>query len=293
MERLARNKPMFIGLSGLSLACLIGSFAYPLQKMEVWRQSEIGAFQLEYKRHIILTENDQDYPYGFNPEDSLKVKQIYRDYKVEKFGLLILAVFGASTALSIGHETCIGDEIDTEVEHIKAEGRKQLILEGIKHRLAMASKSQRLLFMDEMKALIEEFGSAEGEILEGDEVNATDKFTNAGYLLSEGHPVDDVVAQTWGCAVGTSEHAEMKQRFLAWESDTDDPSEEVNQSERTDFRKIFPESMDKQAWKTVCKALGDGCNRSDVVKDVLGCSESQTDLGMAYLTHLKTKFLEG
>ena len=249
MERLAKNKPMFIGLSGLSLACLIGSFAYPLQKMEIWKQTEIGAFNLEYERHIILTENDQDYPYGFSPENSVKVKQIYQDYKIEKFGLLILSIFGASTALSIGHETCVGDEIDTEVEQIKVEGKKQLIIEGLKHRLAMASKSQRLLFMDEMKALVEEFGSVEGEILEGDELNALDE-------------------------------SEMTQ-------------DEVKQTEESiDFRAVFPETMDGMTWKAICKGLGDGLNRSDIVKDVLDCGQSQRELGEAYFDHLSRRFLE-
>ena len=180
MEKLARNKPLFISLSSLSVACLIGSFANPLQKVEVWKQKEVGAFGLEYQRHFILTENDTKHPYGFNPNVATKIIQIYNDYKVEKIGLLIAGFAGALTALNLGNETCIGDEIDLEVEHIKAEGKKQLILEAIKHRLAMASKSQRLLFMEEMKALITEFGSIEGEILESDEVNATDKFTNAG-----------------------------------------------------------------------------------------------------------------
>ncbi len=300
MEKLARNKVKFIGMSCLSLACLIGSFAHPLQKLEVWKQVETGAFNLNYERYFILTENDRNHPYGFNKYKSTKVSQIYQDYKVEKIGLLVLAIATASTALSLGRETCIGDEIDTEVEYIKAEGKKQLILEGIKHRLAMASKSQRLLFMDEMKALIEEFGSPEGEILEGDEVNATDKFTNAGYLLSEGHPIDVVVTQTWGYKPGTSEHTEMKQKFEDWQASDDEPTGLVATSrpERAEvdvsaFRQVFPESLDSTTWKAICKALGEGVSRADIVKDVLGCSSGQTGLGDAYFDFLKSRFLDG
>jgi hypothetical protein len=262
--------------------------------MEIWQQKEIGAFNLEYDRHFILTENDQDFPYGFDENRAVKIDQIYQDYKVEKIGLLILAIATAATAMDLGHETCIGDEIDSEVEQIKTEGRKQLIIEGIKHRLAMASKSQRLLFMDEMKALIEEFGSLEGEILEGDEVNATDKFTNAGYLLSEGHPIDVVVSQTWGYKPGTSEHAEMKRKFQEWQSE--DEGETVISTAVCDesvFRGYFPESMDGTTWKAICKGLGEGLSRDEIVKDVLGCGSGQTELGNAYLDYLKSKYLEG
>jgi hypothetical protein len=69
--------------------------------------------------------------------------------------------------------------------------------------LALASKSQGLLFLDEMPDLIDEFGSAEAEILEADEINATDKFTNTGYLISEGIPIDAAITQTWGFREGT------------------------------------------------------------------------------------------
>ena len=298
MEKLARNKSLFIGLSSLSLACLISSFANPLQKMEVWRQIDVGAFNLKYVTHFILTENDSDYPYGFNKKKAVKIDQIYQDYKIEKIGFLILAIACASMAKRLGRETCIGDEIDTEVEQIKAEGRKELILESIKHRLAMASKSQRLLFMDEMKALIEEFGSIEGEILESDEVNATDKFTNAGYLLSEGHSIDVVVSQTWGYKPGTTEHDEMKRKFQEWQKDDSsvENSDEVTVVTATDedaFRSVFPESMDASTWKAICKALGQGLNRSDIIRDVLGCSSGQTDIGSAYVDYLKSKFWEG
>ena len=103
----------------------------------------------------------------------------------------------------------------------------------------MASKSQGLLFLDEMRSLIAEFGSAEGEILEVDEINATDKFTNAGYLLSEGIPLDAAITQTWGCRVRTPEHRTMKQKFLAWQGD-----EEVEEEVIPDFRTQFPETMD-------------------------------------------------
>jgi len=295
MERLAKGKGLFVTLSCLSIGCLVGAFGYPLQKLEVWRQTELGQFGLPYERTFVITESDRNNPYGFSKESAQLIAQIYEDYKLQKIFLLVIAGMTASCALNLGTETVNNAEIDHEAESIKAQGRKELIIEGIKHRLAMASKSQRLLFMDEMRSLIEEFGSPEGEILEADEVNSTDKFVNASYLLGEGHSVDVVVAQTWGYKSGTSQHTEMKQKFLAWQSDDSDQLTEAScQTAVSDesFRAVFPESMDRTSWKAVCKALGEGLTRSDIIRDVLGCSESQTDVGNAYFDFLKSRFLD-
>ena len=298
MERLAKDKGLFVALSCLSVGCLIGSFGYPLQKLEVWRQTEVGQFGLPYEQTFVITENDLNTPYGFNKNSAQLIAQIYEDYKLQKILLLLLAGILASSALSLGTDTVTNAEIDDEAATIKAQGRKELILEGIKHRLAMASKSQRLLFMDEMKALIAEFGTPEGEILEADEVNATDKFINASYLLGEGHSVDVSVSQTWGYKSGTPEHAEMKQKFLNWQSDDSENSEGVVRevspvAVTVDFRASFPESHDKTYWKAICKALGDGLGSVDIVRDVLGCGDGQTDVGNAYLSFLKSRYLDG
>lgn len=287
----AKNKPKFILLSSLSIACLVSAFANPLQKMQVWRQQQVGVFNLGYSQHFIITEGDKYYPFGMDIEKAVKVEEIYQDYKIEKGAALVLAIALALSALKLGHDTCISAEINSEVTEIESEGKKQLILEAIKHRLALASKSQRLLFMDEMKSLIEEFGSIEGEILESDEVNATDKFTNAGYLLAEGHNIDMAVAQTWGVKAGTPEHLEFKRKFLAWQSDDEDNPVSQIETEQTDFRHLFPEPMDSSTWKAVCKSLAEGMSRSEIVRDVLGCSGTQAEIGEAYFEHLKRKFL--
>lgn len=296
MERLAKGKGLFIGLSCLSIGCLVGSFGYPLQKLEVYSQVESGQFNIPYERTFVLTESDRNYPYGYRKETARLIAQIYEDYKVQKIFLLVMAGLCATYALNMGDDTVTNAEIDSEVDSIKAQGKKELILEKVKHRLAMASKSQRLLFIDEMKALMNEFGTIEGEVLEADELNATDKFVNASYLLGEGHSVDTVVTQTWGYQPGTSEHSDLKRKFLHWQSED---SEEVTEGsvktvvDEEVFRAVFPESMDNSSWKAVCKALGDGLNRADIVRDVLGCSDSQSELGSAYFDHLKARFLDG
>lgn len=288
----AKNKPKFIMLSSLSIACLVSAFANPLQKMQVWKQQQIGVFNVGYNQHFIITEGDKYYPFGMDIQKAVKIEEIYQDYKIEKVAALILAITLALSALKLGHDTCISAEINSEVTEIESEGKKQLILEAIKHRLALASKSQRLLFMDEMKSLIEEFGSIEGEILQSDEVNATDKFTNAGYLLAEGHSLDVAVAQTWGVKNGSPEHLEFKRKFLAWQSDDDgELSSSQIDIEPTDFRGMFPEAMDVPTWKLICKSLAEGSNRAEIIRDVLGCFGSQAPVGEAYFDYLKSKFL--
>lgn len=289
MKKLAKNKSLFISLSCLSITCLIGSFAHPLQKLEIWQQIEVGSFNIEYERNFILTENDLNYPYGFDKQRAVKIGNIYRDYKLEKILLVGMAIITAMYANNLGQEICINDEIDNEVADIQAKGKKQLLLERIKHKLAMASKSQRMLFLDEMKALVEEFGTPEGEIQEADELNATDKFTNASYLLLEGHPIDVVVNQTWGYQIGTAEHLEMKQKFVEWQSEDGEIQIVSTNSQISEslFRTQFPESIDSTTWKVIQKALDKNATKEEIIKDVLQCNNS---IGEAYYEFLKGKF---
>ena len=284
MEKLAKNKRLFVALSCASIASLIGSFAYPLQKLEVYRQAEKNALGQGYARNFIITESDVSLPYGFDSRRAKLVAKIYQDAKQQKLLLLLAAAVLAIGALTIGDETVLADEIDLEVSAIKAVGRKQLLLEGVRHRLAMASKSQRLIFLDEMKALMEEFNTPEAEILEADELNATDKFTNAGYLLAEGIPLDAAVAQIWGCPAGTEEHRAVKRKFLAWQGE-----EEVKDA-GPDFRNQFPETMDISSWKAISKALAEGMTKAEIVTDVLGCKGVQAEVGEAYFDHLHNNY---
>ncbi|MFB2982869.1 hypothetical protein [Microseira sp. BLCC-F43] len=285
MEKLAKNKRLFIALSCASITCLTGSFAYPLQKLQVYRQVEKNALGQSYTRNFILTESDVTLPWGFDFKKSKLIAKIYQDNKHQKLFLLLAAGLCALGALSLGSETVLADEIDSEVAAIKAIGKKQLLLEGVKHRLAMASKSQRLLFLDEMKALMDEFGTPEGEILQADEINITDKFTNAGYLLAEGLPIDSVISQTWGCPEGSPEHRAMKQKFVSWQGD-----EELEEEITPDFRSQFPKTMDAASWKAINKALNEGASKEDIIADVLGCKGAQFEIGEAYLNHLEKWF---
>lgn len=172
MERLAKNKGLFIGLSCLSVGCLVSAFGYPLQRLEVYSQTEQGRFGYSYDRRFIITENDLNYPYGFNQQKAQKIAQTYESATAQKFFLLILSGLCASYALLLGSEVVTNAEIDFEVESIRTTGKKQLLLERVKHQLSLASRAQRISFMDEMKALMEEFGTPEQELIEADEINA-------------------------------------------------------------------------------------------------------------------------
>jgi hypothetical protein len=240
MENLTKNKSLFIGLSCLSIGCLFASFGYPLQKYEVWQQPGLDAFGNPTERVFVITETDRLKPYGFNKDTAISLAQVYEDYKFQKLFTLVLAALGSVYSLRIGQETCTNAELDSEIEEIKAKGRRELIVERIKHKLAMASKSQRLLFIEEMKVLMEEFGSPENEILEADEINAI------------------------------------------YESNDQDSEK----SEDLIFRESFPESMDTASQKAITKALQAGCNQEEVLRDVLGCSESTLEHGRAYFEYL-------
>lgn len=253
-EKLAKNKPLFIFLSCSSVACLIGSFGYPLQQVEIYKQLESGSFGNQYIRTFIISESDQDYPYGFDSHKAKKYAQIYQDAKWQKIILLLLAGSSAIAAMGMGSDICLHSEIDDEVLAVKSQGKKELILESVKHRLAMASKSQRLLFLDEMKELMAEFGSAEGEIQEADEINAL--YEAPG----------EAIADEGGIAP--------------------DPTPEAP---TIDFRGHFPEHMDTSVWGLIQPLLLQGMADEDVAKGSLTCP---VDVGIAYIAHLRQKYQE-
>ena len=249
MDKLAKNKPLFIGLSCTAVACLIGSFGYPLQQVEVYKQIEVGNFNNQYIRTFIVSESDQDYPYGFNSHKAKKYAQIYQDAKWQKIILLLLAGSSAIAAIGMGNDICLNSEIDDEVLAVKSQGKKELILESVKHRLAMASKSQRLLFLDEMKELMAEFGSAEEEIQEVDEIAALYEEPSAS-MAEESAP----------------------------EISTEAPT--------VDFRAHFPEHLDSSVWQLIQPLLAQGVADEDIAKGSLSCP---LDVGIAYIAHLRQK----
>jgi hypothetical protein len=53
---------------------------------------------------------------------------------------------------------------------------------------------------------------------------------------------------------------------------------------------VFPESMDATSWKAICKALGNGSTKEECVRDVLGCSATNVEIGRGYYELLKARF---
>ncbi len=71
------------------------------------------------------------------------------------------------------------------------------------------------------------------------------------------------------------------------EDDPDGDDTELPLTE-SEIRKTFPEHSDATNWKAILKALGEGANRPEIIRDVLGV---KVDVGGAYLDLLKRKYL--
>lgn len=200
-------------MGSVSIGCLVGAFAYPLQKFEVWRQPEINTFSQKYTKTFILTDTDAQQPYGLDLTKAEKVASIYSDARLQKLLLLAISMTAGGLALMISDDIIPELEVKRQVSEIDAQAKKQYLIEQIQHRWAMASQSQKLIFRQELKELAALFGD---ESLEATEINATDKFINASYLLSEGHSIDYVVAQIWQVQPNSEEFASVKAQFQQW-----------------------------------------------------------------------------
>lgn len=47
------------------------------------------------------------------------------------------------------------------------------------------------------------------------------------------------------------------------------------------LRELFPESGDTTSWKAICKALGSGFSKDEILAQVLGCNSSNMEIGKA------------
>ncbi|MEG3881604.1 hypothetical protein QT972_30005 [Microcoleus sp. herbarium7] len=81
--------------------------------------------------------------------------------------------------------------------------------------------------------------------------------------------------------------AAIDDAFVATEIKSD---QNLNIAEE-DIRKHFTEEMDMTSWKAILKAVQNGLAKTDIVKDVLGCNESNKLIGIAYFEYLKKKFM--
>lgn len=67
--------------------------------------------------------------------------------------------------------------------------------------------------------------------------------------------------------------------------------EQPSQTSDEEIRKHFPEEMDGTSWKAILKALQAGATKTEIIKDVLGCSQATEQIGKAYFELLKERHL--
>ena len=204
---------IFILLSTASVGSLFLSFAgYPMA-YEVYKQSEKNQFNIKYDNVFIISEKQLQLPYGYDSGKAAKISAIYNHQLWQKIILLSTAIISSCCAIAL--EDAADDiEVNQEVGKIKTASKKQLAIEKIKHQYAMMSLAQRELFKEEIKALLELTGG--DETLEASELNQTDKFINASYMLSDGHSLDFVITQVWGISQDSPEFENIKNEFLQW-----------------------------------------------------------------------------
>lgn len=138
----------------------------------------------------------------------------YQPQILQKLLLLGVAIVSSGTALLIASIDFEQLEIDHEVGKIESVAKKQLATESIKNKYALMSLGQREQFRLEIESLLELTGG--DTTLQATEINATDRFINCSYMLSEGHDLDKAVAATWGLQPGTDEHSAKKLEFEQW-----------------------------------------------------------------------------
>ncbi|MFM6003839.1 MAG: hypothetical protein ACKPA7_10090 [Sphaerospermopsis kisseleviana] len=208
-----KNKEVvFICLSCISIGSLFGSFAGSLQQFEVWEQGEINNFRQEYKQIFIVSENEL--PYGLDKGKAVKVASNYQSDILQKCLLLGVAGVSSIVALLLANINFEELELNWEVAQIETSAKKQLMVEKIKNKYALMSVAQREQFRLEIAGLLELTGG--DETLQASETNATDKFINCSYLMSEGHDINMAVSQTWNVSPGTKEHTLKKLGFEDW-----------------------------------------------------------------------------
>jgi len=209
-----KNKEVvFICLSCISIGSLFGSFAGNLQKFEVWEQSEVNNFNQSYNHVFIVNENDI-LPYGLNKGKAAQIARNYQSDILQKCLLLAIAGISATVALLLANINFEELELNWEVRKIENTAKKQLKIENIKNKYALMSAAQREQFRLEIASLLELTGG--DETLEASEINATDKFINCSYLVSEGHSLDVAIAQTWNVQPRTQDHTLKKLAYEDW-----------------------------------------------------------------------------
>ncbi|MFM6138891.1 MAG: hypothetical protein ACKPCP_32945, partial [Sphaerospermopsis kisseleviana] len=158
--------------------------------------------------------SENELPYGLDKGKAVKVASNYQSDIIQKCLLLGVAGVSSIVALLLANINFEELELNWEVAQIETSAKKQLMVEKIKNKYALMSVAQREQFRLEIAGLLELTGG--DETLQASEINATDKFINCSYLMSEGHSIDTAVGQTWQVTAGTKEHTLKKLAFEDW-----------------------------------------------------------------------------
>jgi hypothetical protein len=194
-KKITKNRHRLYLLSFLTVGCLIGSFAYPLQKFQIRQQREIGAFKSSYNKVYIFTENDREYPYGYQENRSEVIAKIQNDYKVTKIVLLAASIMSGAIVMLIGDEIVDNLEIDKKVEEIDKNARIQLLADRVKNKYALADKAEQLLFRETLRELVNLSGVDSTQ--EATELNES-KLAEIFYMQQEGHSLEFAIKQKFG-----------------------------------------------------------------------------------------------
>ena len=189
----------------MAAGSLFGSFAGNLQGFEVFQQE---------KNQVFIVNENEKIPYGLNLKKAKLIAYSYQPQILQKLLLLGVTILSSGSALVIANIDFEQLEIDYEVRKIESVAKKQLATESIKNKYALMSLSQREQFRLEIESLLELTGG--DTTLQATEINATDRFINCSYMLSEGHDLDKAVAATWGLQPGSDDHIAKKQEFEQW-----------------------------------------------------------------------------
>jgi hypothetical protein len=200
----------FVALSCISIASLFGSFAGNLEGYEVYQQPVKGAFGKTSSQNFVITEKSKP-EYGFDKDKAQLIASNYQPDVFQKHILLFSAAASSIMALVLASIDFDELELQFAVKKIDIEAKKQNNIEQVKHKWALMSLAQREQFKLELESLLELTGGDQAMI--ADEVNATDKFTNAMYLVQDGHSIDFAVQQTWGIKSDNPEFDQVKGKF--------------------------------------------------------------------------------
>lgn len=215
-DELKLNQRLFTTTSLISVACLIGCFGNPLEKLTVYRQDEQGLMGEIRQDTYIITESSRDFPYGFNQEIAYPVAQVREDYKFQKLLLLACSLVSATYALAIADEVIKDSDIIEQVKELEQTAQKELLIKKVKLNAAALAKEQLLNFSNQLQGLYGSYGqdAPEYQYQEADELAATDKSFQVMEMVNSGHSIEYAVSKIYDLPEDSEECRKVAQSYI-------------------------------------------------------------------------------